>query len=161
LGSMGGCLTLQPTMGALDDMQNLYRNLISARQDASPTGKKTWENPSSTITNNGLTYNGTGTGSRRFDRQTIYYVRITVNQPSPEISKRQILYTSMIHSRELSNLMGNIYFMWYLLENYNTDPAIKNLVDNNELYFVPVVNPDGLRWNQLTNPSGGGMQRRN
>ena len=54
----------------------------------------------------------------------------------------------MIHSREVRALMGNIYFMWYLLENYATNPAIKNLVDNNELYFVPVVNPDGLRWNQ-------------
>src|SRR5690554_1630658 len=158
---MGGCLTLQQTMDALDDMHNLYPNLISARQDASPTSKKTWGNPSSTITNNGLTYNGTGSAGSRFNPQTIYYVRITGNQASPEGSKPQILYTSMIHSRELSSLMGNIYFMWYLLENYNTDPAIKNLVDNNELYFVPVVNPDGLRWNQLTNPSGGGMQRRN
>jgi hypothetical protein len=37
----------------------------------------------------------------------------------------------MIHSRELSALMGNIYFMWYIIENYNIDPTIKELVDKN------------------------------
>ena len=25
---------------------------------------------------------------------------------------------------------------------------LQELVDNNELYFVPVVNPDGLSWNE-------------
>ena len=58
--------------------------------------------------------------------------------------------------------------MWYLIENYNTDPAIKELVDNNELYFVPVVNPDGLRWNEHLDAvadglvdDGGQFQRKN
>jgi hypothetical protein len=51
--------------------------------------------------------------------------------------------------------------MWYLLENYATNPEIKYLVDNTELYFVPCVNPDGYLYNEQTNPNGGGMWRKN
>lgn len=164
LGSMGGCLTLSEMEAELDDMRtysvNNGLNIVSVKQDASSTGQTTWGNPSSTITNNGLTYSGIGT--TRWNPNTIYYVRITGNESStPEGTKPQMLFTSMIHSREVSALMNNIYFMWYLIENYNTDTAVKNLVDNNELYFVPVVNPDGLRWNQHLSASGGGMQRKN
>ena len=148
LGSMGGCLTMQEAYDEMDDMRALYPNLISARMDASPTAQKTWGNT-------------LGTAGNQWPGQTMYYVRITGDQSTPEGSKPQILYTSMIHSREVSSLMSNMFFMWYLLENYDTNPAIKNLVDNNELYFIPVVNPDGLRWNQRIAPGGGGMQRKN
>ncbi|WP_248722595.1 M14 family zinc carboxypeptidase [Seonamhaeicola sp. ML3] len=160
LGSMGGCLTISEVEAELDQMRSLYPNLISAKTDASPTQQTTWGNPASTITHNGLTYEGQGT--TRWNPQTIYYVRITGNESTvPEGTRPQSLFTSMIHSREVGSLMSNIYFMWYLLENYDTNPAIKNLIDNNELYFIPVVNPDGLRWNEHLSSSGGGMQRKN
>src|SRR6185503_2455375 len=48
-----------------------------------------------------------------------------------------------------------------LLENYNTNPEVKYLIDNLEMYFVPVVNPDGYIYNETTNPNGGGMWRKN
>ncbi len=51
--------------------------------------------------------------------------------------------------------------MWYLLENYATDPEIQSVVDNTELYFVPVVNPDGYLYNEKTDPNGGGFWRKN
>ncbi len=41
------------------------------------------------------------------------------------------------------------------------DPSIKSLVDNHEMYFVPVANPDGLKWNEQIDPNGGGLQRKN
>ena len=164
LGSMGGCFTLSEMKTELDDMRtysvNNGLNIVSIKQDASSTGVTTWGNPASTTTNNGLTY--TGQGTSRWNPDTIYYVRITGNHSgTPENTKPQMLFTSMIHSREVSALMNNIYFMWYLIENYNTDSAIKELVDNNELYFIPVVNPDGLRWNEHLSPTGGAFQRKN
>ncbi|MCP4052911.1 MAG: T9SS type A sorting domain-containing protein [Mesoflavibacter sp.] len=164
LGSMGGCLTVDEMKTELDEMRNFSvtngLDIVSQKLDASPTGQTTWGNPSNTIFNNGLTYSGQGTS--RWNPKTIYYVRITGNESStPENTKPQILFTSMIHSREVSALMNNIYFMWYLIENYNTNDAVKELVDNNELYFVPVVNPDGLRWNEHLNSNGGGLQRKN
>ena len=54
-----------------------------------------------------------------------------------------------------------IYFMWYLLENYDTDESIKQIIDNSELYFVPCVNPDGYIYNETSEPNGGGMWRKN
>lgn len=164
LGSMGGCLTVDEMKTELDEMRNFSvtngLDIVSQKLDASPTGQTTWGNPSNTIFNNGLTYSGIS--SSRWNPETIYYVRITGNESStPENTKPQILFTSMIHSREVSALMNNIYFMWYLIENYNTNNAVKELVDNNELYFVPIVNPDGLRWNEHLSPNGGGMQRKN
>ncbi|HMC96153.1 MAG TPA: M14 family zinc carboxypeptidase, partial [Flavobacteriales bacterium] len=54
-----------------------------------------------------------------------------------------------------------IYYMWYLLENYDTDPYIQYLLDNTELYIVPCINPDGYVYNEMTDPAGGGMWRKN
>ena len=168
LGSMSGCLTFQEMKDELDDMRQYSEDneldIVSIKANASSSGQKTWGNPTNNYVNqqnNGpTTYSGVG--STRWDPETIYYIRITGDEStSPEGSKPQMLFTSMIHSREVSALMNNIYFMWYIIENYDTDPAIKELVDNNELYFVPVVNPDGLRWNETLNPSGGGLQRKN
>lgn len=166
--AMKGCLTLSQMESQLDAMRNYSQtnglNIVSVKTDASSTGEKTWGNPNNNF-NNPKSYGPStysGTGSTRWNPLTIWYVRITGNESTtPEGTKPQMLFTSMIHSREVSALMNNIYFMWYIIENYNTDPAIKELVDNNELYFVPVVNPDGLRYNEVTNPSGGGMQRKN
>ena len=54
-----------------------------------------------------------------------------------------------------------IYFMWYLLENYNSNNSIKQIIDSSELFFVPCVNPDGYIYNETSEPNGGGMWRKN
>src|SRR5690606_35887449 len=54
-----------------------------------------------------------------------------------------------------------LYFMYYLLENYGTDPEVTDLVDSRRLFFIPVVNPDGYVFNETTHPEGGGMWRKN
>lgn len=164
LGSLGGGMTVIEMEAELDDMYNYSQtnglDIISQKLDASPSGQTTWGNPSNTITNNGLTYSGMGT--TRWNPKTIYYVRITGNQSStPENTKPQMLFTSMIHAREAAALMNNMFFMWYLIENYNIDPAVTELINNNELYFVPIVNPDGVLWNEHLSSSGGTMQRKN
>ncbi|MBA3705882.1 MAG: immune inhibitor A, partial [Bacteroidetes bacterium] len=38
---------------------------------------------------------------------------------------------------------------------------VKYLVDNAEMFFVPIVNPDGYVYNETTAPNGGGMWRKN
>ena len=133
--SFGGCLTVDETSAQLDLMRSLYPNLITAKENASPTDQRT-------------------IGGR-----PVYVVKIS--NSSITGTKPQTLYTGMTHSREVSSLMNLTYFMWYLLENYATDPDVKNLVDNHELYFIPIVNPDGLAYNQAQSPTGGGMQRKN
>ncbi len=134
--TFGGCLTNNGMIAELDKMQQMYPNLISVKANISPS--------------NQLTHQG----------RPIYYVKISDN-PSVNETEPNVLYTGMTHSREVSSMMNTIYYMWYLLENYNSDPFIKSIVDNTEMYFVPVANPDGLSWNETIAPSGGGMQRKN
>lgn len=143
--SFGGCLTVDQMEAELDRMRTLYPNLISTRQDASPTGQQTHGNT-------------TGTA---FDPQTIWYVRISDNPDVDEINEPESLITGMTHAREVNSMMNVIYYMWWILENYENDPAIKNLVDHQEMYFIPIVNPDGVKWNEIIAPQGGGLQRKN
>ncbi|NNL31599.1 MAG: T9SS type A sorting domain-containing protein [Flavobacteriaceae bacterium] len=138
----GGCLTYQMVLDELDLMRSLYPNLISVKSDASVTPT----DPAVDTT---------------FEGRTVYYVRISDNPDTDEAGEPETLYQSLIHSREASTVMNQLFFMWYLLENYNTDDAIKNLVNNQALYFIPVFNPDGFVYNQTQAPNGGGGQRKN
>ena len=135
--SFGGCLTYDMVLQELDDMRALYPNLISVKTDASPTNQTTIEG------------------------RTIYYVRISDNPDIDESGEPETLYQSLIHSREAASVMQLLYYMWYILENYNSDSAIQNLVNNQALYFIPVFNPDGFVYNQSVAPDGGGGQRKN
>ncbi|TWO30721.1 zinc carboxypeptidase, partial [Seonamhaeicola sediminis] len=137
LGSMGGCFTVSETLAELDLMRSLYPNIISVKTNASPTNQTTLEG------------------------RTTYYVRISDNPDIDEANEPETLYTGMTHSREVSSLMNLMYYMWYILENYGSDPAITSLVNNQELYFIPIVNSDGLAYNEAVAPNGGGLQRKN
>jgi len=79
-----------------------------------------------------------------------------VNEDEPEL-----LYTSLIHAREVITPLVLIHFINHLLNNYDTDPAIANLVDNREMWFILCINPDGYYYNEVTDPDGGGMWRKN
>ena len=145
LGSMGGYLTYQEALDELDDMHAQFPNLISKPSNISNflTEGEPNDSVSPSIGGNG-----------------IKWVRISDN-PDIEENEPEILYTSIHHAREPMSLMQNIYYMWYLLENYETDPEIQAIVDNTALYFVPVINPDGYLFNEFTNPDGGGFWRKN
>ena len=79
----------------------------------------------------------------------IKWVKISDN-PTLSENEPQVLYLSLSHAREAISLTQNIYYMWYLLENYSTSEEVKNILDNTELYFIPVVNPDGLLYNEIS-----------
>ena len=148
--SFGGCLTVDEVNIELDRMRALFPHLISIRQDASITPL----DPSPMQTHGNMTVTP-------FDPQTIWYVRISDNPDQDETGEPESLITGMTHAREVNSMMNIIYYMWWVLENYDTEPAIRNLVDNQELYFIPIVNPDGVKWNEIIRPNGGGLQRKN
>ncbi|HEY6626133.1 MAG TPA: M14 family zinc carboxypeptidase, partial [Ignavibacteriaceae bacterium] len=83
------------------------------------------------------------------------------DNPDIDENEPEVLYTALHHAREPESMMQMIYFMYYLLENYYSDPSVQYLVNNRELFFIPVVNPDGYEYNRTTYPSGGGMWRKN
>jgi hypothetical protein len=131
-GSMGGFYTLAEAVAQLDSMKSLYPNLITTKVSI-----------------------GNSVESR-----PIYMVKISDN-PDIDETEPEILYTALHHAREPQSMMQMIYFMYYLLENYNTNSSVQYIVNNRELYFIPVLNPDGYEYNRTTNPGGGGMWRKN
>jgi len=117
LGSMGGFYNLAELNAQLDDMVAKYPTLV----------KK------SSI---GNTLKGLPT----------YVIKISDNVDTDE-DEPEILYTGMHHAREGMSMMNLIFYMRFLLENYATNPSIKEIIDNRELFFIPVSNVDGFNYN--------------
>lgn len=90
----------------------------------------------------------------------IWAVKVSDN-PAVDEDEPELLYISLIHAREPAGAASLLHFLEHMLANYGVDPEVTYLVDNRELYFVPVQNPDGYLWNQSTNPTGGGIWRKN
>lgn len=132
LGSYGGYYTFAELQTILDQMRTLYPNLISAKSSI------------------GTTVEG----------RSVFMVKISDN-PDADEAEPEMFFNAVHHAREPMSMSQLIFFMWHILENYNTDKDIKTLVNSTELYIVPCVNPDGYVYNQTTNPSGGGMWRKN
>lgn len=135
LGTMAGFYTYQEMLAIFADMQAKYPNLISKAA------------PIDTF--------------KTFEKRPIQWLKISDNPTKKEASEGQVLYTALHHAREPASLSQLVYFMWYLLENYEKSDEIKYLVNNTELFFVPCINPDGYVYNQTTNPNGGGFWRKN
>lgn len=133
-GSMGGYFTYAEMLSILDEMQAKYPNLISAKDTVVDIH----------------THGG----------NPIYWVKVS-NTPNIDNDNPEVLYTALHHAREANSLSQMIFYLWYILENYESDDEIKYLVDNTEMYFMPCVNPDGYLWNQSTDPDGGGLWRKN
>ncbi len=144
-GSMGGYLTYQEFLNEIDEMAAQYPDLITTKAPISDF--LTEGEPDTSVT--------PSIGSN-----PIYWLKISDNPNVDEIEP-EILYTAIHHAREPMSLMQLVYYMWYLLENYEDNLEVKAIVDNTELYFVPVINPDGYIYNQVTDPNGGGLWRKN
>ena len=131
-GSMGGYYTLAEIEADLDEMFQLFPNLITQKFSI------------------GTSHEG----------RTIWAVKISDN-PGVNENEPTVGFDALVHAREPQSMATQMYYMWYLLENYGTDPEATYLVDNREMYFVPCFNPDGYDYNRQTDPNGGGMWRKN
>ncbi len=135
-GSMGGYVTYSEMLEVLDSMYSKFPNLITQRAPIGTTADTTWM------------------GNR------IQWLKISDN-PNIDEAEPEVLFTSLHHAREPNSLSQNLFYMWYLLENYATDSEIAYLVNETEIYFIPCVNPDGYLLNEQSNANGGGMVRKN
>jgi len=95
------------------------------------------------------------------EERPVYWLRISDNPQLDEQNEPEVLMSALHHAREPLSVSQLIFFAWYLLENYQTDSEIKQIIDQIELYIVPCVNPDGYVFNQESNPGGGGLWRKN
>ena len=91
----------------------------------------------------------------------LWCVRLSDNPDVDEAGEPEILLDTMHHAREIMSGDFGLMFADYLCSNYGSDPVVTWLLDNRELYLVSIVNPDGVVYNEQTDPNGGGMWRKN
>lgn len=129
---MGGYLTLDEINAKVNSLVSLHPTIVSAKVNIGNT----------------------------VEDRPMWAVKISDN-PNVDEDEPEILYTAAIHAREVITPKVIFYFMDYLVNNYATDTAVANIINNRELWFVPCVNPDGYFYNEVTNPEGGGLWRKN
>ena len=134
LGSYAGYFTYQEMLDNLDQMANLYPNLITIKAPLP--------------------------GGTTIEGRPVFMVKISDN-PNVDESEPEMLYTAVHHAREPGGMSQLIFYMWYLLENQATNPEVAAIIANTELYFIPCLNPDGYLYNESTDPQGGGLWRKN
>ncbi len=76
--------------------------------------------------------------------QDITAIRVTKNPGRERPGKRPTtVYLAAQHAREWITPEMVTRLLDHVLTGYGTDPAITRLVNDNELWFIPVANPDG------------------
>lgn len=94
--------------------------------------------------------------------RAVIAAKLSDNAALDESSTEGVAYfEALTHAREPLSMEVLLYYMWWLLENYGTNPEATYLINQRQIYFVPVVNPDGYVYNQAINPNGGGLWRKN
>jgi carboxypeptidase T len=131
-GAMGGYYNYTQVVSVLDQIHAAYPTLTTAKASL----------------------------GNSVEGRALWMLKISDNAAVDE-NEPEVRIDSLHHAREPEGMQASLWFVLYLLESYATDPLAKYLVDNRELFYVPVVNPDGYVYNQTTNPGGGGLWRKN
>lgn len=133
-GSMGGYYTLAEVETRLDALASAHPGIISPkfRVGTSIEGRDIWA------------------------------VRVSDAPGTPDPARPAVFYNGLIHAREPMSMMLLMGFLEDLARKWEAgDEGIRYLLSSRELWFVPVVNPDGYYYNEVMQPQGGYMWRKN
>jgi len=136
--NFGNYYTCDEANAILDSLREQYPSIISERM---------------ILPNDSL-------GDTTWDGNYVWAVKISDNVETEE-NEPEVLYTGVHHARE--PIGANICMEWarWLCENYGQDPLATYLVNNREIWVIPIINPDGYLYNEEMRPGGGGMHRKN
>jgi carboxypeptidase T len=131
-GTMGGHLKVAEINAKLDSLRLQYPTLVSVKWSIGNT----------------------------YENRSMWTVRITKNPDAPT-GRPEIWFNGVTHAREPLGMENVLYFVYWLVENYNIDPIATYILNNREIYWTPIINVDGYYYNETTNPNGGGQWRKN
>jgi len=131
-GTMGGHLKVAEMINKLDSLRIQYPSLVSAKFSI----------------------------GNSYENRPMWTVRITKNPDNPT-GRPEVWYNGVTHAREPLGMENVLYYVYWLVENYNIDPVATYILNNREIYWTPIINVDGYFYNETTNPTGGGMWRKN
>ena len=90
----------------------------------------------------GKTYYNNGVDGYENYQHDIWMLKISDNVNENE-DEPAVFYLGAHHSREPISTEVVLGLIHHLIDNYGVDDEITYLLDNTEVYFVPMVNPDG------------------
>ena len=73
------------------------------------------------------------------------------DNPALDEDEPPILIAGCHHGNEILSVEATLYFIRYLVDNYGTMPQVAQYVNSMEIWFVPVLNPDGRQAMRRTN----------
>jgi len=79
----------------------------------------------------------------------IWAVKISDN-PSVDEEESGAIFLGCHHARERISVEVPLFIAQYLTDNYDTDAEVRHLVDNCEIWIVPVLNPDGYEYSRTS-----------
>ncbi|MGM0598238.1 MAG: M14 family metallopeptidase [Candidatus Rifleibacteriota bacterium] len=81
------------------------------------------------------------------ENRDIWALKVSDN-PQKDEAEPAALIMGLHHAREWPSVEVPMATIKKLLEDYNDKQELKHLVDSREIWFVPIVNPDGLVYSQ-------------
>lgn len=90
--------------------------------------------------------------------RVLWGLKITDNLDIEE-DEPEVRICGLHHGNEYMGAEVPISLAQYLTQNYGSDPIITNLVDNREIWIIPMVNPDGREAGTRDNANGVDLNR--
>ncbi len=81
-----------------------------------------------------------------FQGRELWYLKISDN-PGVAENEPACFFNGATHAREPMGTHACIHFADHILRNYGIDPVATWLIENREIYILPVMNPDGYVYN--------------
>jgi len=79
------------------------------------------------------------------ENRNLYALKISDNVQSDE-SEAEVLLIGCHHAREWISVEVPLLIARYLLENYSQNNYVQRLVNESEIWIIPLLNPDGLEY---------------
>jgi len=74
----------------------------------------------------------------------IWCLKLSDN-PELEEDEPNVYFAGEIHARETISLEVDLYLLNYLVEKYGVDQEVTAWINNRQIWFVPLINPDGYK----------------
>ena len=86
---------------------------------------------------------------KSLEQRELWAIKISDNVSQDE-EEPVVVFLGAHHAREWISVDVPFLIAEHLIENYSSDPSVARLVNNAEIWIVPMVNPDGHQYSVMT-----------
>ncbi len=126
---LDGYRSYDEILATLQDYANNYPDICQLYDIGNSLGKEYWYQ---------------GYDAYEDYQHDIWALKISDN-PGIEEDEPSLLFDAAHHARETIAPAVVMNFTQYLFDNYGVDPEITDAIHNNQIWIVPIVNPDGYK----------------